>query len=220
MRCSLPDPDHDNPDRHRNLPRLGHEAYRGLAIVHWVFSMRDAAPAGSTKLFSCAFSSRACTPFIATASPRPYLPDARSHPSAPDGLRPGRERQRLAVSFWRRQLKPILARAGESAFQAQTYDHVLREPERQRGSFEAHAAYIRRNPYRAGLSVSEWRPRMPLEIVKADSRRAPGSARSRSRLRIPGSHERERNGWRMTRKRERDPRRGSARSRSRLRFSG
>jgi len=58
--------------------------------------------------------------------------------------------QRLAARYFRKQLNPILAKLG-ALFQPQSYDHVLREEERQRAGFETVVEYIARNPERAGL---------------------------------------------------------------------
>src|SRR5438552_797240 len=58
--------------------------------------------------------------------------------------------QRNAVKFFRAQLNPLLEKLG-ARFQEQPYDHVLKDEDRERTSFENVVEYIARNPERAGL---------------------------------------------------------------------
>jgi hypothetical protein len=58
--------------------------------------------------------------------------------------------QRHAARYFRRQLNPILEKLG-ARFQKQSYDHVLREEDRNDTAFESVVEYIGRNPERAGL---------------------------------------------------------------------
>ena len=68
------------------------------------------------------------------------------------GLQENGSDQRIAMEFLRKQLRPHLAPA---VWQPQSYDHVLREHERERGAFQAAAQYVLENPVRAGLA-SRW----------------------------------------------------------------
>ena len=67
------------------------------------------------------------------------------------GCDENRSDQKTAVEFLRRQLKPILAKKSVQ-LQRMPSDHVLRQEERNRDSFENHTAYILENPVRAGLA--------------------------------------------------------------------
>jgi REP element-mobilizing transposase RayT len=58
--------------------------------------------------------------------------------------------QRNACKFLRRQVNAILEKLG-ARLQPQSYDHVLREDERERSAFENLFEYIARNPERADL---------------------------------------------------------------------
>ena len=62
--------------------------------------------------------------------------------------------QLLASRFFRKHWNLLLARAG-AKLQPQAHDRVLRDDEREPGSFEDTVLYIRRNPERDGL-VSSW----------------------------------------------------------------
>jgi putative transposase len=63
--------------------------------------------------------------------------------------------QLAAMPFFRKHLNRILKPAG-CRLQHQAHDHVLTPDEKQRGSFENVAAYIRENPTRAGFAA-DWR---------------------------------------------------------------
>lgn len=67
------------------------------------------------------------------------------------GFEEGGSDQRVAIEFLRRQLQRHLTPA---RWQRQAFEHVLTESQRERGSFQAIAHYIRDNPFRANL-VSE-----------------------------------------------------------------
>ena len=58
--------------------------------------------------------------------------------------------QRNAAKFFRSRLNSILVKVG-ARLQLQSYDHILREEERERFAFEAVVEYIARNPERARL---------------------------------------------------------------------
>ena len=159
MRRSISGPDDDNPSRKRSLPKLGRQHYQGLAIVHWVFTIEGRRTGWLNEAFFLRFQLagvhtclryRVACPFVC------LMPD-HIHVLLM-GYDEAHSDQSLAVSFWRKCLRPLLDAAGSYALQSQAYDHVLRESERQRGSFEGHAAYIRQNPFRAGLVAEEGDP--------------------------------------------------------------
>ena len=54
------------------------------------------------------------------------------------------------MRYFRRQMNPVLDKL-HVRFQIQSYDHVLREEERERSAFEDVAEYIARNPERKQL---------------------------------------------------------------------
>jgi len=58
--------------------------------------------------------------------------------------------QRKAMRFFRKKMNPVLQKL-EVKFQLQSYDHVLRDSEREPGAFEEVAGYIARNPERKNL---------------------------------------------------------------------
>src|SRR5262249_57118923 len=58
--------------------------------------------------------------------------------------------QRIAARYFRKQLNLVLNKLG-CRLQLQPYDHVLREEERERDTFETVVEYIARNPERKGL---------------------------------------------------------------------
>ena len=58
--------------------------------------------------------------------------------------------QRVAMKHFRKHLNDVLQVLGVR-LQNQSYDHVLKDEERQEAGFEALADYIARNPERAGL---------------------------------------------------------------------
>jgi len=62
--------------------------------------------------------------------------------------------QLLAVRTFRLQLNRLLAQ-WLCALQRESYDHVLREEERERGAFEQIGEYIARNPERKGLVATD-----------------------------------------------------------------
>jgi len=61
--------------------------------------------------------------------------------------------QRLAVHLFRKTWNALLA--PRYRLQAQAYDHVLRETEREHDAFQAVAWYVLGNPVRAGLTA-DW----------------------------------------------------------------
>jgi REP element-mobilizing transposase RayT len=61
--------------------------------------------------------------------------------------------QRAAIRLFRQAWNRLLAPTYQ--LQRQAHDHVLREPQRDRGAFQTAAWYILENPVRAGLA-DEW----------------------------------------------------------------
>lgn len=166
MRRSIPGPDDGDPSRKRSLPKLDRANYQGLAIVHWVLSIQDRRTGWLNEAFFLRFQLvglHACLRYR-IASPCVCLMPDHIHLLLM-GYDEVRSDQTLAVSFLRKHLGPYLEAAGGFAFQSQAYDHVLREAERQRGSFESHAAYIRQNPVRAGLVAEEGDDPWPYECA-------------------------------------------------------
>ena len=136
---------------HRNLPKLHRSAYCGLAVVHWVFSVKDRRTGWLDEAFFLRFQIaglHACLRYR-VASPCYCLMPDHLHLLL-IGHDEEKSDQTLAISFWRKQLKHLLSRGGYQ-FQSQPYDHVLRDAERGRDRFESHAGYILQNPMRAGL---------------------------------------------------------------------
>lgn len=139
----------DDPPRD-HLPRLGPAAYRGKAIIHWSFTLDQRKRGWLDEAFHQQFRwclLHACAHHTAACPVYCLMPDHMHLLTA--GLNATTD-QRLLVRFLRRHLTPALTSRG-AAWQKQPYDHVLRERERQRGSFESVAYYIAENPVRAGL---------------------------------------------------------------------
>ncbi|MCG8602121.1 MAG: hypothetical protein MI807_18400 [Verrucomicrobiales bacterium] len=137
-----------------HLPRLDEGAYRGYAIVHWNFSIKDRQTGWldaefhfhfrEVLLHSLGRQGALCAGYC-------LMPD-HAHL-----LLLGVDEkcdQREAIRFLRKHTQSDLRRRN-CEWQKQPYDNVLREKDRQRFSFEKIAGYIRENPVRAGL-VSNW----------------------------------------------------------------
>ncbi len=143
-----------DPDEHTGrLRRLDAAFYRGHAWVHWTMTL-DKRQTGwldnpahlsirEALIHTCARHGVICPVYC-------LMPD-HGH-FLLGGLRDDSD-QRSAVRFFRTAWNRQLARVG-SAFhlQLQSYDHVLRGSELQRGAFQAVAWYILTNPERARLS--------------------------------------------------------------------
>jgi REP element-mobilizing transposase RayT len=137
-----------------HLPRLAPEWYRGRAFVHWTLTTENRATGWLTPAFhqhwqfillhTCHRYSLACAAYI-------LMPD-HTH-TLWLGLDDSGSDQRVAIEFFRKQVRPALSPAD---WQRQPHDHVLDEAERKHGSFQTVAHYILENPVRAGLVV-RWR---------------------------------------------------------------
>jgi len=146
-----------SPSReHGHLPRLARPAYRGLAAVHWVFTVQDRRTGWLDESFFVRFQ------LVATHAFHRYRLVGPCLCLMPDhihllvlGVDEERSDQLAAMSFLRRQLRPHLAPCD---WQRPAYDHVLRDHERQPDAFVKTASYIRANPFRAGLVPDEASP--------------------------------------------------------------
>ena len=138
---------------HTRLPRLDAENYRGFAYIHWTMGMQDRASSWLTTshhaalrellLHTCLRYHLACPIYCIMPDHAHFLwmgLDATSD-------------QRLASAWFRRHWNRLLAPSHQ--LQCQAHDHVLRAPERSTEAFISIAAYIQRNPERAGL-VPAW----------------------------------------------------------------
>ena len=139
-----------NPDQHDYLKRLPDEYYRGQAYVHWSMTMEDRKVGWLVPIFYYKFRE------ILTHTAFRFGLCCPTYCCMPDhlhllwvGILDGCD-QRLAARYFRKQLNPILEKPG-AQLQKQPYDHVLREHELERTTFEDVCAYIARNPERAGL---------------------------------------------------------------------
>ena len=145
MRLSETPPDH--------LPRLPSGAYQGRAVIHWTFTMEKRAVGWLDEAFHSAFRWKllhTCVRYGLACPLYCLMPDHLHLLLA--GQTPTAD-QRLACRFLRGQLGKDLSDRGVG-FQKQAYDHVLRDREAERGSFESVAWYVAENPVRAGLVVA------------------------------------------------------------------
>jgi REP element-mobilizing transposase RayT len=136
---------------HRNLPRLEPESYRGLAAVHWTFSIENRAVGWLNAEFHGHFRE------VLTHTGIRYGCAIPAYCLMPDPLHVMlwgfREDANLylAARFLRKNTACALLPA---RYQKQAYDHVLSEKESERGAFEAVCFYIVENPVRAKLCGS------------------------------------------------------------------
>ncbi len=137
-------------NEHDYLRRLSPESYRGQSYVHWTMTTDDRKTGWLTPIFHYRFRE------ILTHTMFRYGLLCPIYCCMPDhihflwvGILEGSD-QRTAVKFFRAQLNPIMEEFG-ARFQQQSYDHVLREDERERSAFENVVEYIARNPERARL---------------------------------------------------------------------
>ena len=136
--------------RSDHLRRLEPEYYRGLAYVHWTMTVQDRKTGWLIPIFYYKFRE------ILTHTMFRYGLCCPIYCCMPDHLHLlwlgllKHSDQLLAMRFFRKQLNPVLEKLG-AELQRETYDHVLREEEREQSAFEDIAEYIARNPERAGL---------------------------------------------------------------------
>jgi putative transposase len=140
-----------------HLPRLDNAFYRGAAVVHWVFTLAERATgwlddgvhgqARELMVHTMVRYELLCPVYCVMPDHMHLLWMGVSESS----------NQQKASTFFRRHLNGVLSSKGVR-LQKQSYDHVLKEHERERNAFEKIAWYILENPVRAGLvkDRSEW----------------------------------------------------------------
>lgn len=134
--------------RHRHLPRLSREWYQGWAFVHWTLAIRERKTGWLTPVFHSQLRE------IMLHAQRRYEFSCPTYCLMPDhchllwaGLTPKSD-QIVAMEFFRKHLRLHLR---PFDWQPQSFDHVLREKERERNAFRTTAIYILENPVRKGL---------------------------------------------------------------------
>lgn len=143
----------DIPAPKKNLPRLNREAYEGLAVVHWVFNIKDQKTGWLNDRFFARFQLVALHAFARYDILSPCITLMPDHIHLLLMGYSESSTQKLAIPFLRKNLRPYLE--PEYSFQKTPYDHVLRKEERKQKEFTTLAAYIRNNPWRANLVQSE-----------------------------------------------------------------
>lgn len=139
----------DPESKHRHLPRLGAEHYRGLAFVHWTMAMKHRRQGwlnGSWFDAFCADVLPLCLRYDVAIPALVAMPDHLHVLVAGTSLAAD---QRLFMRGLRRRLNQRLAEGIE--LQKQAYDHVLRPVERGPDAFSTLIYYITQNPVRKGL---------------------------------------------------------------------
>lgn len=143
---------------HDHLRRLSPESYRCLAYVHWTMAVTG------RRIGWLDERAHALWREVLLHTAHHYGLAAPVYCLMPDhahvllkGLSATSD-QKHAVALLCRYAAPLFAAVG-GEWQKQAYDHVLREPERERGAFAAVAAYLLANPVRAGLcaNAGDWR---------------------------------------------------------------
>ncbi len=145
--------DANQPDQKGNLPRLDREAYRGLAVVHWVFNIEGRKKGWLDEHFFLRFQLVALHAFSRYRILSPCITAMPDHIHLLLMGYSDSSDQKLAVPFLRKNLKSVLG--PEYVLQKTPYDHVLRKEERNQNQFVNMASYVRRNPFRAGLVAEE-----------------------------------------------------------------
>ena len=132
------------------LQRLAPECYRGQAYVHWSVTLHDRKTGWLKPIFYYKFRE------LLTHSLFRYGICCPMFCCMPDhihllwiGILRGSD-QRVAMKHFRKHLNDVLQVLGVR-LQNQSYDHVLKDEERQEAGFEALADYIARNPERDSL---------------------------------------------------------------------
>ena len=140
--------------RNDHLRRLPPEHYRGRAYVHWSMAVQNRKTGWLVPIFyykfreilaHTAFRYGICCPIYCCMPDHIHLLWVGVLETSD---------QLLAARYLHKQLNPILKKLG-ACLQRESYDHVLREEERQRTVFEGVFEYIARNPERAGLVKEE-----------------------------------------------------------------
>lgn len=148
MKEASPGTDRSGTNRPFHLPRLPVEYYQGDAVVHWTMTIDRRRTGWLDKQFHRVFRE---IMLHAAARQQLLCPVYCLMPDHLHLIWMGLNRnsdQLRAAKFLREHLAPILK---PFRLQHQAHDHVLREDERRRSSFENAAEYILENPIRAGL---------------------------------------------------------------------
>ena len=141
------------PQRHRHLPRLVSEAYRGFVGVHWIMTIEARATGWLTDLVHARWREAMLHALVQHDLLCPVyclMPDHVHFVWL--GGSPGSDQRRAATEF-RRTTNRLLA---PLSWQREAYDHVLRETERKQDAFWMACRYILENPLRKDL-VAEWK---------------------------------------------------------------
>ena len=140
----------DPSPRRNRLKRLPPENYRGQACVHWTMTIEDRRTGWLIPIFYYKFRELlthtmfrygTCCPIFCLMPDHVHLLFLGLLDSAD---------QRVAVKYLRSQLHPVLEKL-DVELQAQPYDHVLRDDERETTAFQNVVEYIARNPERKQL---------------------------------------------------------------------
>ena len=134
------------------LPRLGEEAYSGLAAVHWTTTLMTGAGFPLDDAFHARFQALLLHAFVRDAGlmcPAYCLMPDHFHMIWMGTEDSGDQRQTMA--FFRTHLKALIAPA---QLQHQAHDHVLKQEERKQSSFATACNYVLANPVEAGLAES------------------------------------------------------------------
>lgn len=140
----------------RNLPRLNREAYRGLAVAHWIFNIEGRKTGWLDDEFFLRFQNLALHAFSRYGLVAPCLVAMPDHIHMLLMGISEKSDQKLATPFLRKHLEALLE--PDFALQKTPYDHVLRQDERKRNEFADQVGYVRANPFRAGLAAEESDP--------------------------------------------------------------
>ncbi len=133
----------------RNLPRLDRHRYQAHSAIFWTLTLKNRSRGWLSTEFHHSFRDR-----MLHAAVR-YDVWCPIYCLMPDhlhllwmGMR-RRSDQLNAMKFLRTELEPLLG--GGREWQHQSYDHVLRDEERERDAFAQTCFYILANPVRAKL---------------------------------------------------------------------
>ncbi len=142
-----------SPPQAGRLPRLAPEHYNGRAFVHWTMTIDQRASGWLDPLHHARLREALCHALArhgVACAVYCLMPDHGhfilcGHSASSD--------QRAAIRLFRQTWNELLA--PRWSLQRQAHDHVLREPQRERGAFAAAAQYILENPVRAKLAL-DW----------------------------------------------------------------
>lgn len=136
------------------LKRLPQEHYLGQAYVHWSLTIKNRETGWLTPPFYYKFRELLAHTVFRYGIICPIyccMPDHIHMMWV--GIFPGTN-QLTAMKYFRRQLNAVLRKIGFE-LQAQAYDNVLSEEERQLAAFGSVCEYIARNPERKGLVTAD-----------------------------------------------------------------